>query len=400
MSLLAAALYRSKIQSVLAYISGVILNILPKTSTQETFFTGSIEIYPGLELKDAQNWKPLKEFKNLPNRFDPNKDYYNSYSYDKSYLNIYTDIIVFGQGLWALKGRTIVDHVLFYSSERNYARRLNYNWLPGDFLSLFKVLTGLYSASSMQRIERAIILDGPFNHFGHWPFEHLTKLRQVENLAEMKDLHFLVKPDFPTWKLQFIRELGFDNNIIEVTTSLFVNELYVPSYPQLCKTDLEWLRLKVFSSKRFNEIKRDKPKGNLLYLSRGEFGKRVFTNEADVKSTLSELGWTTVYPEKLSIMEQACLTNASSGILGVGGSALFNAVWLEENSTVVYIGVGDLIPYLRIAKIFNHSLTVLWDSVTDSEQTPLRIGNFNAGTLNLTELRNALNSTFEASFAP
>ena len=390
MSIVSAALYRTKLQTVFARIGGTILNKLPTSERHTTVPTGSIEIYPGMDLEDAQNWKPLKKLKNLPKRFDPDKDYYNSYSYDSSFLSIYRSVVVFGRGLWALKGRTLIDQVLYHNRERDYARELNYNWIPEDFLTLLKLLTGFYLASSMQRIERAIILDGPFNHFGHWPFEHLTKLRQVENLKEMKDLQFLVNPGFPPWKLQFLRELGFDNQIVEVRTSVSVNELYVPSYPQLCKTELEWLRLKVFSSKRFNKIKRDKPEGNLLYLSRGRFGKRTFTNETEVQTALTEMGWTTIYPERLSIMEQACLINASSGILGVGGSALFNAIWLEENCTVVYIGVGDLIPYLRIAKIFNLQVFVLWDLLERLDGNIESEWNFNCAFLRVADLRKSL----------
>jgi len=87
------------------------------------------------------------------------------------------------------------------------------------------------------------------------------------------------------------------------------------------------------------------------------------------------------YPEQYSILEQASIIRASRGIIGVGGSALFHAIWLEKGCTVVYIGVGHLIPYLRLARIRGLNATVIWNAVVGEDGVALTDGDFASGIL-------------------
>jgi len=362
---------------ILASRIGKFLSGLPLAEPDREFLGDKVEIFPGMDFNESCNWNPLSEFEPLPDHLDKNKKYYDSFSYEQSSLRVYENAFVFGVGMWALHKKKLIEHILFHNVERDYARSLGYNWVARDFLTLLKYWM-IPKSNGKNFIRKGIVLDGPFNHFGHWPFEHLTKLRQIEHLEGFNDIALLVQRGCPRWKRELLQDLGFTNQIIEINEGLCVHELFVPSYPQFCKTEVDWLRAKVLSSSSFEETN---PSAFGIYLSRGEYGKRTFSNEDEVQQSLTNKGWKTYYPEQYSILEQASIIRASRGIIGVGGSALFHAIWLEKGCTVVYIGVGHLIPYLRLARIRGLNATVIWNAVVGEDGVALTDGDFASGIL-------------------
>jgi capsular polysaccharide biosynthesis protein len=74
-----------------------------------------------------------------------------------------------------------------------------------------------------------------------------------------------------------------------------------------------------------------------LYLARQQSPRRNFLNEDQLRAEVSELGFTVIFPEQLSIDEQLALFNSADVIVGCTGAAFANVLYCKEDARVVEI---------------------------------------------------------------
>ena len=79
--------------------------------------------------------------------------------------------------------------------------------------------------------------------------------------------------------------------------------------------------------------------GLKLFVSRAQWNSngRVMTNEAELSSALSRLGFVSVAPHSMGIDEQIDVFSGASVIVGASGSAMFNVVFSKPGTKVINI---------------------------------------------------------------
>jgi len=95
-----------------------------------------------------------------------------------------------------------------------------------------------------------------------------------------------------------------------------VEELLVPTYPQITKDGLEWINNLV-------PLEESQPSqyGAFIYLSRQKQKHRKIANEYEVQNLLQKHGFSTVFPEEISFEEQVDIARKAKILFGPQGSA-------------------------------------------------------------------------------
>ena len=193
------------------------------------------------------------------------------------------------------------------------------------------------------------------SNFGHWIAEILPRL-QSDLLGAY--IGTLVVPASPVSMLDFRKEslaIFTETDILPINqgpsrvgllTLLTQNSIH--SHTHDCQ-GLRALRESVLTSLHPN---RPKP-FRKLFVGRGKQFKRQLLNQDEVASGLDSEGFEVVFPETLTFTEQVRLFSEAQLVMGVGGAALTNVLWLPEGSQVVELqnGVGPEFFFWDLANI-------------------------------------------------
>ncbi|PBB35022.1 MAG: DUF563 domain-containing protein [Mesorhizobium sp.] len=102
----------------------------------------------------------------------------------------------------------------------------------------------------------------------------------------------------------------------------------------------------------------------LIYLARDRantYSNRVIDNEAEVISTLENLGFTAIDPSKLPYVEQMGLFRSAKIIVGAHGSAFANVVWCQPGTKLIDVMPDDWVGYWN-----DYGITEMWLSRTSA----------------------------------
>jgi capsular polysaccharide biosynthesis protein len=81
--------------------------------------------------------------------------------------------------------------------------------------------------------------------------------------------------------------------------------------------------------------------GRRLFVSRRHYNRRQLANEQEIISLCERHGFEVVYPEQLSLREQAALFASAGAVVGVKGAALANIIFSTPGTSVIVLSPGD-----------------------------------------------------------
>lgn len=218
-------------------------------------------------------------------------------------------------------------------------------------------LLGNSTPSPVASLPIASILHSRWNNYYHWTLEHLLKLRGISYYERVtgNDVTLIIPPNPPSFITESLRLLGYTDNYIEWDGEpLQVNQLVVPTFPELTPKTIEWLRRSMLNSVNISDSNPE-----WVYISRQNENKRRIENYKEVKAVLDNHGIETVFCENLSMEEEVRLFSSVKGIIGAHGAGLTAMVWGTDISVIeIFNGVVKR-PYYVLADVLGHNYDAL-----------------------------------------
>ena len=200
-----------------------------------------------------------------------------------------------------------------------------------------------------------------FLNYYHWMIETVPRVRYIRSYEERTgtDVTLLVPSGAPSWLDETLRLLGWPESKVERATSpvYSVDELLVPSFPELFPQDYRWIRRKVLK----NTVP-DQPSieiGNNVYISRTNAIERRVVNEDEVMEMLSQYDFERYQLEESSVLENAHLFNNADVIVGAHGAGLTDLIFCSDSTVIELFGSKVKPPYENLAR----TLGVEYDSM-------------------------------------
>lgn len=205
------------------------------------------------------------------------------------------------------------------------------------------------------------LLTSFWDNFGHWIPEHLLKIKSlVESDLDFSNVKFLIRYPIDKFKLELLEAAGIKSSqLIEWNKKfMIVEELIVPSYPQISKDSLDWINRLI--------PEKDNPTNNKarsIYLSRQNQAHRKIENELEVKQILRVFGFQTLVPENMSFQDQVNIIRQAKIIFGPQGSAFTLQIFMKPGIIIEAFPRNRIHLFNRqVAMIKGHKHFILTDS--------------------------------------
>lgn len=191
----------------------------------------------------------------------------------------------------------------------------------------------------------AISLQSALANYGHWVLEHLPKIVYLAKAAPdiLERCTVVVLADAEPWKLASLELLGVRPEQVRFyprpSRTIEVEKLVVPAYPEPHMEGLRAVSDAFLRKARTAGVEGDL--GERLILSRARFEqkqtltRRYVNNEEALIAALAPLGFRCVYPEELSLLEQARIFERARIVVGANGSAFTNMIHMRPGGHVV-----------------------------------------------------------------
>ena len=166
--------------------------------------------------------------------------------------------------------------------------------------------------------------------------------------------YFLVNAPFPKYQLEMLQILGISpDKILDSDTYPYIQaeELIIPYYgnvdgwfPKLAVDFLRNLFLSqetIKTSSSGSISSENLPKK--VYLSRDQVSYRKVINELEVRDFLATIGFVTIIPESLSMMEQVSLFSQVEVIISPHGAGLTNAMFCAAGTKIIELFNPDYV---------------------------------------------------------
>lgn len=245
----------------------------------------------------------------------------------------------FGQKITS-DGRYIAFNFLS-TSDRSYAAQgLAYDVLYGMKRGVFPEIRARKS-QNLPEVDLAIpLLSKHADNYTHWAQDHLTLLQGLEEFTRRtgETPWLIIPPDPPSFIPESLEILGFDeDNWIEWNEDqdrLRVQRMVLPSVSRCLSStsndyfrmisSLEWLRDRVLNNLNISERPSNSTK---ILISREDANRRRIANRAEVTDVLTEMGFETYIPGRMSYPEQVALFANAESIVGVHGAGMVNSIY-------------------------------------------------------------------------
>ena len=221
-------------------------------------------------------------------------------------------------------------------------------------------------SKSTQLIKNADYIEGKCvygglidNAFGHFIGETLSRLWIICGTIEIKDdvtfifhkkteeidLDYLEKSKY----IEYFYMLGIKREQIKIITKPCIcKSLLVPEqgikYRNACSLEMAklWDRIKIAANKDQVIDEFSKNKYKKIYFSRSSIvnpvGNRALLNEKELEKFLENKGFNIVHPHELkSEKEKIMMLSKAEVLIGLSGSGLHNAVFMNDNASVIQI---------------------------------------------------------------
>ena len=248
----------------------------------------------------------------------------------------------------------LIQENLFRTRDRN---RPAINYLsPYDL----KALVGIGNRRQNYLRGQYCLLASFWDNFGHWIPEHLLKIcTLIEAGFDISKINFIVRSTPMGFKIELLKAAGISPTQIIFWNQSFlrVEELLVPSYPQISKEGLEWINslIPIESTSTLDSNKR-------IYLSRQKQNHRKIINEEEVQVVLQKYNFLTIYPEALSFADQVNLARKSNVLFGPQGSAFTLQIFMPKGTVLEAFPQNRIHLFNRqVATVKEHKHYVLVD---------------------------------------
>ncbi len=172
-------------------------------------------------------------------------------------------------------------------------------------------------------VDEDCILLGSHKNYHYWLTEHLARLKNLENVTDIRALKIVVSDDLTPLQLDSLRQLGIpDNNLLRCPENKIYrfNTLFVPTplsaVDVVHKAGVEWLR------EAFGPGQRDASYPKRIFVTRTKEHRRKFVNEAECYERVEDLGFELVAPDSMSFQEQNHILQNAEAVIGPYGTCL------------------------------------------------------------------------------
>ena len=193
----------------------------------------------------------------------------------------------------------------------------------------------------VEKIEgKVALLSGLAGHvYYHWMFDILPRLELLKRSGiKFKEIDwFVVNSLSKPYQKETLNLLGIPEAKIITSdrqTHIQAEELIVPSFPGY----LDWIpagTIKFLRHTFLPQIAMGQSDRRKLYISRAKARNRQLINEAEVSRLMNESGFTTVFLEEMSFLEQVTVFANAKTIVAPHGSGLTNLVFCSPDTQVV-----------------------------------------------------------------
>lgn len=201
-------------------------------------------------------------------------------------------------------------------------------------------------ADVIESDEAVGVVLNPHMVWGHFLLEMMARIHLLAKLRDLgRAMRVAVPLDAPEWVRGFIalyftpvETLFYDSRTQRVRAPCFVLPSMMMTHyllhPEM-NVVVETVRTRVLGADTGPE--KDAPKR--LYLSRSRHaGWHAITNEAEVEAVMTDLGFTVVHPQELSLREQLRLFAGAECIVSQYSSAAHNAIFAPRGAAVACFG--------------------------------------------------------------
>jgi len=191
--------------------------------------------------------------------------------------------------------------------------------------------------------EKKIVIKGPAiylslrkdNHFYHWVFENLTRLKCLESYPALKNYPIIIRDPLSRFQKETLKIMKVNNKIIytkgkdvQIANLVFPS---IPAPPTLNKDCLLWLR-----NKFLNNLKKTKTQKKLrLFISRKDTDHRKIINEDQLYPILKKKGFTILELSKLKLRDQINYFRCAEVVVMSHGAAGTHMLFAPKNCTLI-----------------------------------------------------------------
>jgi capsular polysaccharide biosynthesis protein len=226
-----------------------------------------------------------------------------------------------------------------------------------------------------------VLLSGvAYQMYGHWLIDFMPRLiNLIATGREISQCRYLLPGDLPDFARAWLTLLGIppENisyydlraHVYHVETALIPVGLRVAARVNpLMSSALAWVRNVVLPADM------PEPPGRSLFVSRRKWGNtsRTLMNEDEIIDIALRYGFSVVYPEELSLVEQVQVFASAKVILGDYGSALHNAIFAPRDVTVIALRGTEGHPgFLQsgLCEVLNQDMGYVFGDTTQTESS-------------------------------
>lgn len=272
-------------------------------------------------------------------------------NFRKPFICEIPDVVISGSNSTCWKNSKLIPETSFWRNEE-VSRQLLEDFEENPLHTL-KIARGdsFQNSEGVNSIDSAMVMNGIFAEgYFHWVIEYLTRLRGLEKYEAEKrknNTKLIVPPDSPSLIEDSLRLFAPEKEILKADKELLkVENLLIPSYPEITPKNLEWLREKGLNAK--SKDVEDPP--SRIFISRQNSNSRKTANFQEIKEVLNKYNIRPVQMEDYSFSEQISISSQAELIVAPHGAGLTNMVWGEN---------------LKILEIFNNHAHRLYGQLAE-----------------------------------
>ena len=280
------------------------------------------------------------------------------------YFRRLADVLV-DTGFW-----TIIEGDSIYSDD-THGRSLHANPLIRGRVTPDGATVIATWAQPRQTVAEECIFVGGDANYSHWLFRNLLKLSTLARAGMLDAYPWLLNDDLRPYQRQYLEllEVGPERLVqVQRNTVVRCRGLVVPALltdPRTIRAGVDWIRERL----RDSMIAPEKA-GRLIYVSRRDVRQRALLNEDELVAALAPLGFETVVPGELSVVEQIQAFSGARFIVGIHGAALTNIVFAPYDAAILVVtsaAIERMDNFRRIAAAMGQKMTTIVSDRFDAD---------------------------------